>query len=99
MNEHVFFWPDKQATQAGPTDSQAPILAASRAVGAADDALDDGRAELRGQRPFVPGGRHRLHALFDVVGRSETTEVLIDDRPVPYARQLWLPLVWFFIGR
>ena len=27
--------------------------------------------------------------------RSDATEVLIDDRPVPYARELWLPLVWF----
>jgi hypothetical protein len=25
--------------------------------------------------------------------------VLIDDRPVPYARELWLPLVWFLIPR
>jgi hypothetical protein len=25
------------------------------------------------------------------------SEVLIDDRPVPYARELWLPLVWFLI--
>jgi hypothetical protein len=23
--------------------------------------------------------------------------VLIDDRPVPYARELWLPLLWFLI--
>ena len=23
----------------------------------------------------------------------------IDDRPVPYARELWLPLVWFLIPR
>jgi hypothetical protein len=23
--------------------------------------------------------------------------VLIDDRPLPYARELWLPLVWFLI--
>ena len=28
---------------------------------------------------------------------SDATEVLIDDRPVPYARELWLPLVWFLI--
>jgi len=48
---------------------------------------------------FLATDAERLHALFDVVGRSEATEVLIDDRPVPYARQLWLPLVWFFIGR
>jgi hypothetical protein len=26
-------------------------------------------------------------------------KVLIDDRPVPYARDLWLPLVWFLIPR
>ena len=26
-------------------------------------------------------------------------ESLIDDRPVPYARQLWLPLVWLLIPR
>jgi hypothetical protein len=25
--------------------------------------------------------------------------VLIDDRPVPYARELWLPLVWFLLPR
>jgi hypothetical protein len=25
------------------------------------------------------------------------TEVLIDDRPLPYARELWLPLVWCLI--
>jgi hypothetical protein len=24
--------------------------------------------------------------------------VLIDDRPLPYARELWLPLVWFLIS-
>ena len=26
--------------------------------------------------------------------RIRGTEVLIDDRPIPYARELWLPLVW-----
>ena len=28
---------------------------------------------------------------------SPSTEVLIDDRPIPYARELWLPLVWFLL--
>ena len=41
----------------------------------------------------------RLRDLFQIVGRSDATEVLIDDRPVPYARELWLPLVWFLIPR
>jgi hypothetical protein len=36
----------------------------------------------------------RLRDLFQIVGTSDATEVLIDDRPVPFARQLWLPLVW-----
>jgi hypothetical protein len=40
-----------------------------------------------------------LRELFQIVGRYDTTDVLIDDRPVPYARELWLPLVWFLIPR
>ena len=40
-----------------------------------------------------------LRSLFEIVGRSDATDVLIDDRPVPYARELWLPLVWFLIPR
>jgi hypothetical protein len=27
----------------------------------------------------------------------DATDVLIDDRPVPYTRELWLPLMWFLI--
>jgi hypothetical protein len=40
-----------------------------------------------------------LRDLFQIVGGSDATEVLIDDRPVPFARELWLPLVWFLIPR
>jgi hypothetical protein len=39
----------------------------------------------------------RLRDLFEIVGPSHDTEVLIDDRPVPYARELWLPLLYFLI--
>ena len=38
-----------------------------------------------------------LRELFEIVGGAPATEVLIDDRPVPYARELWLPLVWFLV--
>jgi hypothetical protein len=48
---------------------------------------------------FWPSDAVRLRDLFDIVGPSDDTEVLIDDRPVPYARELWLPLVWFLIPR
>ena len=41
----------------------------------------------------------RLWELFKIVGGSDETDVLIDDRPVPFARELWLPLVWFLIPR
>src|SRR5262249_2649447 len=41
----------------------------------------------------------RLRDLFEIVGPSDDTDVLIDDRPVPYARELWLPLVWLLIPR
>jgi hypothetical protein len=46
---------------------------------------------------FYPEDALRLRDLFEVVGGFDTTDVLIDDRPVPYARELWLPLVWFLI--
>jgi hypothetical protein len=48
---------------------------------------------------FLPSDVERLRDVFQVVGGSHQTEVLIDDRPVPYARELWLPLVWFLLPR
>ncbi len=46
---------------------------------------------------FFPRDVVRLRELFELVGRYDSTEVLVDDRPVPYARELWLPLMWFLI--
>ena len=46
---------------------------------------------------FYPQDALKLRDLFDLVGRFDSTDVLIDDRPVPYARELWLPLLWFLI--
>ena len=48
---------------------------------------------------FWSGDAIRLRDLFQIVGPSDATEVLIDDRPMPYARELWLPLVWLLIPR
>ena len=48
---------------------------------------------------FWSSDASRLRDLFQIIGQSDQTEVLIDDRPVPYARELWLPLVWFLIPR
>jgi hypothetical protein len=56
-------------------------------------------AQHRYRARFWPSDAARLRDLFQIVGRHDATEVLIDDRPVPYARELWLPLVWFLIPR
>jgi hypothetical protein len=52
---------------------------------------------LRHRARFYPESAAALRDLFEIVGRFDATDVLIDDRPVPYARELWLPLVWFLI--
>ena len=52
---------------------------------------------LRHRARFFPQDAVRLRDLFEIVGRFDACEVLVDDRPVPYARELWLPLMWFLI--
>jgi hypothetical protein len=54
-------------------------------------------AARRYRARFLPANASKLRDLFQIVGTSDATEVLIDDRPVPFARELWLPLVWFLI--
>jgi hypothetical protein len=52
---------------------------------------------LRHRARFYPQDATKIRDLFEIVGRFDASEVLIDDRPVPYARELWLPLIWFLI--
>lgn len=54
---------------------------------------------FRHRARFWPTDALKLRDLFEIVGRVPNCEVLVDDRPVPYARELWLPLVWFLIPR
>ena len=46
---------------------------------------------------FLPSQALALRTLFELVGSRAGCEVLVDDRPVPMARELWLPLMWFLI--
>ncbi len=39
----------------------------------------------------------RLRNLYELVAGVPESQVLIDDRPLPFARELWLPLVWCLI--
>jgi hypothetical protein len=54
---------------------------------------------VRHRARFFPGDALQLRDLFDLTGDQPGTEVLVDDRPVPYARELWLPLLWFLLLR
>lgn len=54
---------------------------------------------FRHRARYFPGDVVKLKELYHLVGRFDTTEVLVNDRPVPYARELWLPLLWFLIPR
>ena len=56
-------------------------------------------AARRFRARFWSSDAARLRDLFQIVGGADATEVLIDDRPVPYARELWLPLVWLLLPR
>lgn len=54
---------------------------------------------LRHRARYLPDQVLALRDLWQIVGRFDTSEVLVDDRPVPYARELWLPLLWYLIPR
>ena len=56
-------------------------------------------ANRRHRARFFTADAARLRDLYALVGHLPETEVLIDDRPVPYARELWLPLLWFQLLR
>lgn len=55
-------------------------------------------AAFRHRARFYPGEAARLRDLYQLVDGVAGTEVLIDDRPIPYARELWIPLVWFLLA-
>jgi hypothetical protein len=72
--------------------------AVAMAKGADEYAEIETNGALRHRARFFPGDRPlRMRDLYELIGALPETEVLLDDRPVPYARELWLPLVWFLI--
>ena len=53
---------------------------------------------LRHRARFFPGDQiARLRDLYELVAEVPDTEVWVDDQPVPFARELWLPLMWCLI--
>ena len=58
-------------------------------------------SSARGQRHhagFDSAAARLLRDLFDLVGQRPGTEVLVDGKRVPYAHEIWLPLMWIFVG-
>ena len=67
---------------------------------AGPDYSESGQGDaLRHRARFRPDQVLALRDLWQLVGHFGTSEVLIDDRPVPYARELWLPLLWYLLPR
>ena len=53
---------------------------------------------MRYRARFFPGEAPlKVRDLYELIAEVPDNEVLIDDRPLPYARELWLPLVWCLI--
>jgi hypothetical protein len=78
----------------GPDYARALALARASA-----EYLEIGQGAGRRHRArFYPQDAVRLRTLFEIVGRMDACDVLIDDRPLPYARELWLPLMWLLIS-
>jgi hypothetical protein len=59
-----------------------------------------GTGEARRHRArFFSSDVAALRDLYLIVGDLPQTDVLLDDRPVPFARELWLPLLWLQLLR
>jgi hypothetical protein len=52
----------------------------------------------RHRAAFDTRGARALRDLFEIVGRRPGTDVLVDGKRVPYAAELWLPLMWLFVA-
>ena len=47
---------------------------------------------------FFPGDAAKLRDLYETLAGVHGVEILIDDKPIPHARELWLPLIWFLLA-
>ena len=47
---------------------------------------------------FDAGDARTLRDLFEIVKQRPDLEVRVDGKRLPYAHELWLPLMWMFVG-
>ena len=53
-------------------------------------------AWVRHSATYTPAEVDDLFDLFNLVYAWDDTEVLVNNRNIPYASSLWLPLMWFY---
>ena len=58
--------------------------------------IEEGRT-LTHRAAFDVNQANVMRELYDIVGPITGTAVTVDGKKVPYARELWLPLFWFFL--
>lgn len=80
-------------------EGPAAVEVLTRAGAAAEYRVVGAGADRRHRARFFSADVVALRDLYALVGHLPGTEVLIDDRPVPFARELWLPLLWFQLLR
>lgn len=77
-------------------DRYARAVALARASDEYVEVVSDGVRRHRAR--FFPADRPaRMRDLYELIADVPDSDVLVDDQPVPYARELWLPLVWCLI--
>ncbi|MFZ2055707.1 MAG: hypothetical protein WAU81_16075 [Candidatus Aminicenantales bacterium] len=58
---------------------------------------EEGSGEwVRHSATYTTAQADDLFALFSLVHEWDTTEVLVNHKRIPYAHQLWIPLMWFY---
>ena len=51
---------------------------------------------IRHAATYTPAEVDDLFELFNMVHDWEGTEVLVNNKKIPYGHQLWIPLMWFY---
>jgi hypothetical protein len=81
----------------GPGYARAVELARRSPVYHERTGRDSLPSERRHEAAFEAAGAGTLRELFQIVGQRPGTDVLVDGKKAPYARELWLPLFWMFV--
>jgi hypothetical protein len=81
----------------GPSDDPAYAEAVTLAERAPRYRKEGSDKWLRHFATYTVEQVEELHQLFIRVSEHPSTDVLIKDKKVPFAREMWLPLFWFFL--